>query len=337
VDASLVLGVIMKATQGKYYVDPTCAASYAGAGLRGIPRGLYHFLEPNDISSQVDNFIVQCEAVGALKDGKWLAEIPPVLDVEYHPPKDGVVGQQLAAQVKAWLDMVEARTGVRPMVYTSENFWNFLCTPIYWTQYTENGVVKYDWITTGSATAPAWTPDYPLWTAQYPYTPDAQTEPARLPRGWNDWKLWQYSDDGEMAGIGGRVDVNVFNGTKEEWYDFIGGEVTPPPQETTMNKVTIIANTINVRSAPDATIPNVVRQLKAGNIVYTPFEAKLNTGGKLWIQITESPVEFVAVGDTLSKVEALPGGGGEVYPVVKFVITDAGGKYPSLEATWTPL
>jgi GH25 family lysozyme M1 (1,4-beta-N-acetylmuramidase) len=168
------------------------------------------------------------------------------------------------------------------------------------------------------------------WSARY------YTEPPKLYAPWNRTDLWQYSGSGDPARYGitnGKlaVDENIFMGTEEQLAELFGQAVTPPPQEETMNKVTIIANGINVRAGADTTFP-ILRQLKAGNIAYTPFMAKQNAGGKLWIQITESPVEFVAVGDGLSKIEALPGG--EIKPVITFHFSADG--YPAQEVTWTP-
>jgi hypothetical protein len=34
-----------------------------------------------------------------------------------------------------------------------------------------------------------------------------------MPSGWSDWKFWQDSSTGSVAGIGGNVDTNFFNGT----------------------------------------------------------------------------------------------------------------------------
>jgi len=48
-----------------------------------------------------------------------------------------------------------------------------------------------------------------LWLAQYSTTPS-------WPQGtWSTWTLWQYSDQGSVPGIGGKVDCNRFNGSIE--------------------------------------------------------------------------------------------------------------------------
>src|SRR5262249_7718558 len=37
-----------------------------------------------------------------------------------------------------------------------------------------------------------------------------------IPPEWGDWAVWQYSDSGTVAGIGGMVDVNKFNGSRAD-------------------------------------------------------------------------------------------------------------------------
>lgn len=101
-----------------------------------------------------------------------------------------------------------------------------------------------------------WPRDYPLWIAQYPYNevkygpaPQLATVPTDvawqpvLPAGITDWKLWQYSADGNQKGpqngITGNPDVDrdVFNGTIEEMKDFFGAVAPEPPLEINRTEV----------------------------------------------------------------------------------------------------
>lgn len=57
--------------------------------------------------------------------------------------------------------------------------------------------------------------EYPWWVAHY-----YQRRPD------NDgiaWRFWQHSDRGQVDGINGPVDFNVFNGTVEELQAFVDG------------------------------------------------------------------------------------------------------------------
>jgi len=93
-----------------------------------------------------------------------------------------------------------------------------------------------------------WPKNYPLWIAQYPYNEvtmgsqwpilknvvtNVSWQPV-LPAGITDWKLWQFSADGNMRasreGITGNndVDLNVFNGTIEEMKTWFKIDSVPP-------------------------------------------------------------------------------------------------------------
>ena len=163
--------------------------------LASLPykRGGYHFLHEDDIPKQVATYLQVSREVGALEGSAWKYEIPPILDVEV---KAKIRGEHFANQVYAWLQMVTDAAGVRPLIYTSENFWNnYVCT------WRANKLI-----------APAWTSNYDLWVAQYPYVPyiNASTGPRKLPLGWFRWVGWQYYDAYRFAAIKyNGCDVNV--------------------------------------------------------------------------------------------------------------------------------
>ncbi|MEM9595335.1 MAG: GH25 family lysozyme [Acidobacteriota bacterium] len=123
-------------------------------------------------------------------------DLPPVLDVE---AMDGVDAAAALAGVLAWLEQVEAALGVAPTVYTGPNFWNAL----------DSG-----------AMAP-----YPLWIAEY------GVEAPRVPQGWGDWTFWQYSHEGEVAGVDGDVDLDVFAGTRSELLALTSTAPPPSPRD----------------------------------------------------------------------------------------------------------
>lgn len=102
-----------------------------------------------------------------------------------------------------------------------------------------------------------WPRNYPLWIAQYPYNevkcgPATQlaTVPTNLdwqpvlPAGITDWKIWQYSADGNRRasanGITGNTDVDrdVFNGTIKSMKEFFG--VTTPELPPGINRTDVI-------------------------------------------------------------------------------------------------
>lgn len=121
-------------------------------------------------------------------------DLPPVLDVEV---TDGASPDSIARGLRTWLQAVERATGRRPIIYTRASFW--------------------------TASVGAALPEYPLWVAHY------GVSAPNLPSGWPSWTLWQFSDEGRVAGISGNVDLDWFNGTRAQLETFARTGVAPAP------------------------------------------------------------------------------------------------------------
>lgn len=163
----------IKATEGEELKDEFFATNWQEAGRAGIRRGAYHFFRPEvSPTKQAANFFKQVD----LQPG----DLPPVLDVE----DLGLLSTtQLISAVKDWASLAEARYGVKPIIYTGQNFYNrFLAGHL---------------------------DEYPLWLARY----DAN-EPVTV--CGRDYNFWQYTDEGRLPGVKGDVDRNVFFGTHLE-------------------------------------------------------------------------------------------------------------------------
>lgn len=65
--------------------------------------------------------------------------------------------------------------------------------------------------------------DHPLWLAAYQNHP-----PTQLPGGWEHMSMWQHSETGEVDGINAPVDLNIFNGTHEQFGRFLQGQQFSP-------------------------------------------------------------------------------------------------------------
>lgn len=59
------------------------------------------------------------------------------------------------------------------------------------------------------------TSDIPLWICSFPETPPAM-----------NWLLWQYTHHGKVDGVDGPVDINVFNGSVDEWQQWLTADST---------------------------------------------------------------------------------------------------------------
>lgn len=168
-----------KATQGTTYTDPMFSANWGSMGNAGVLRGAYHFFQASeDAAAQADYFL----KVVSLASG----DLPPVIDVEI---TDGVSQEALQSGVLTWLQTVQEKTGITPIIYTGPSFWN-----------------EYFSASFGS---------YPLWIAQY-----GVSSPT-LPRGWSGWHFWQHSESGSVEGVSGSVDLNFFNGSLQQLLAFV--------------------------------------------------------------------------------------------------------------------
>jgi lysozyme len=164
---------IVRVSDGVNYPDSKFAANWPAVKKAGLVRGLYQYFRPTqDVQAQVDLLFNKLNAAGGLQPG----DLPPVLDLE---TDGGLAASTVVARAKDWLAKVEAKIGVKPIVYTAA----FMSQTIG----TNFG-------------------GYPLWVANY-----GATCPL-MPSGWTNWSIWQNSDSGNVSGVGGNVDTNFFNG-----------------------------------------------------------------------------------------------------------------------------
>lgn len=204
VKAAGIAFVVPKASQSNW-ADPMFAAHWAGAKSAGLLRGAYHFFVPD-----MDPLKQAAAYLKALGDDP--GELLPVLDVEAKTANPA----QLAKDAEKWLAEVEKQLGKRAIIYSAAWYWN--------STMAIGG--KY----------PAWASERPLWVAAYPVKDGMPTleqmaqgkyKPL-LPKGWDKWAFWQYSERGRIDGVAntdGRpvnVDMNVFEGTLEDFGKFAG-------------------------------------------------------------------------------------------------------------------
>jgi len=185
--------VICKASEGTWHKDSALDRFYISLKNAGIPRGAYHYFWGNYDGAKQAYWFLKCL-------GGEIGEIAPTIDVEKRDYRDThgrwvrmPRGASAAANIQKFLDVIEKETGKICMFYTSENWvWEYLTNQWLGKNYLSNPM------------------KYPLWLAQYPYKPDLQVAPYKLPKGWTRWALWQYSEAGVLGGFPyDGVDLNV--------------------------------------------------------------------------------------------------------------------------------
>ncbi|MEE2755853.1 MAG: GH25 family lysozyme [Myxococcota bacterium] len=167
---------IIRTSYGTGTLDTQFVRNWSEATRVGMIRGVYHFFRANqDVEAQAR---IMLDRMGPMMPGM----LPPTIDIETDEDEPPAVVRRKTLE---WIAIVEAATGVRPMIYTRANVWDPLV-----------GSLDYG--------------AYPLWVAHY------GTECPAIPQGWDTWTFHQYTDEGRAPGVDGNVDRNRFNGTRAE-------------------------------------------------------------------------------------------------------------------------
>lgn len=173
----------IRASYADWKADPQFAANWLGAKKNGIFRGAYHFFRADmDARVQAELFLSQL--------GTDYGELPPVIDVEMDDTQHYDISRQTWIDgITTWINIVEAKVGRKPMIYTSPGFWSGINSDAF--------------------------KEYPLWVAHW--GPECPSVPAP----WGTWQFWQTSGGGtSVAGINAEVDADVFNGNLAELESF---------------------------------------------------------------------------------------------------------------------
>src|SRR5256885_10368302 len=105
----------VRVSDGLTFHDPKFVTNWNGAKSAGVIRGVYQFFRPNDDAT------AQADLVVAALGGHYTSgDLPPVIDVEV---TGGLSAKSVAAKVRTWVDRVQSKLGVAPIIYTGTYFW----------------------------------------------------------------------------------------------------------------------------------------------------------------------------------------------------------------------
>ena len=175
----------IKATEGGDHIDPKFKINWIEAAKARLPRGAYHFYYLcRPAASQAQWFINNVPS-----DPRAL---PPVLDMEWnhgsktckHRPSP----QKIRSEMKIFLSMIARHYGKRPIIYTTVDF------------YKDNRL--------GSVLG------YEFWLRS------VADHPRSIYPG-QKWSFWQYTGTGQIPGIEGNADINVFSGSQDQWQEWV--------------------------------------------------------------------------------------------------------------------
>jgi lysozyme len=109
-------------------------------------------------------------------------DLPPVLDIEKLPKCQSI--DSLKVGLRRFLNRIEDYYNVKPIVYSGERYYQ--------------DFLKEEFS------------DYPFWIANYNFI-DAQIN--------DNFLFWQFTEQAKIKGISEKVDLNIFNGNKDDLKD----------------------------------------------------------------------------------------------------------------------
>ena len=174
--------IYIKSTEGTTIRNRYFMSDYMKAKKQGIHVGAYHFFSMKSSPVLQARYFVNHTL---FRKG----DFPPVLDVEPTDAQIKAIGgsEVLMNRIRTFMQIVEQRTGMRPILYVSQMFIN---------RHMKNATdIKQR---------------YNVWIARYSqYKPDVKLA------------YWQLCPDGRVDGITGEVDINVFNGYQDQFTEFV--------------------------------------------------------------------------------------------------------------------
>ncbi len=176
----------IKATEGSGYEDEYFQQNFQNASETGIRIGAYHFFSFDSSGiTQAENFIKTVP--------KTQNMLPPVIDLEFYAQhgSDPPEKEETRYNLQKMIDAVYDYYGLMPVIYVTD-----ITYELYIKGYFDDNDI---WIR--SIFTKAELPDERKWT------------------------FWQYCNRGRLDGYDGAeqyIDLNVFNGTKEEFENYKG-------------------------------------------------------------------------------------------------------------------
>ena len=265
--------VIIKATEGKSYVDKSCDGFFQQALSLGKKLGVYHFANNSDNTAkqEADWFIQNTRG--------YIGKAIPVLDWE-----DNITDN--VSWALEWLQRVEEAYGCKPLIYMSESVVN-----------------RHDWSPVANA-------NYGIWVAKYrDNLPDYNYDMSKagnMPsiKYWNGYAMWQWTSSGRLNGWNGNLDCNVFYGDTTAWDKYVGSGLGSniPSNPTTPQQPQRLSNeemAKKVMAGEYGDYPERKTRLEAEGYSYEAIQKIVN---QAYASSSSYQTYIVKSGDTLSGI-----------------------------------
>ena len=173
--------VIIKATEGSDFVDTRFKENWENSINNNYQTGAYHFYRICKTGKEQAENFIR---VVPYSD----KSLPPAIDLEYGGNCTTEKSKEtVKEEIHDYLKIVKNYYKKKPIIYATQSFYD--------------DFIKNDYL------------DYDIWIR------DIYSEP-KLESG-RKWTFWQYANRGHLKGIDGFIDLNVFNGSYEEYSEFI--------------------------------------------------------------------------------------------------------------------
>ncbi len=179
--------VFIKATEGGDFQDSAFRRNWSSSGKVGLMRGAYHFFTFCKGGKEQAANFIQNVPKEPLM-------LPPVIDFEYAGNcKARLKKEALVEELREYIIEIEAAYNKPPILYvTYKSYKDYL-----------QGQVD----------------DYRLWIRDIWGEPEFENG--------RSWTFWQYAARGRLHGIEGPVDLNVFNGSMNEFSKLLNNQDSP--------------------------------------------------------------------------------------------------------------
>jgi hypothetical protein len=233
--------------------DALHVSEAAAAQAAGVHVSPYHYYIPGQgVAAQAEKFLSSTPG----------GDLPPMLDLEDYSSTRGYAGIW-TAEIKPWLDMVQAATGVQPWIYSS---------PAYIQSYLSGD--------TGAS-------EYPFVIANYdvnaPLIPKPLTPVNVIGWQFGDGRDAHYYGFKDALGCALYVVWDIEQYVKA-WTS--GANPTPPPTPPTTYSKGVTQSNVKVRSAAGTQYSNIFPWMILKGTTVAVIDV-LNNGADVWVEIAQ--------------------------------------------------
>ena len=173
--------MILKATEGTTFKDPRFNANYRNARRAGIPVIGVYHFFRFDTDGEMQAINLISSLQGKTVD------MPLVIDLEEWTNPADIYTHEVVGRLNSMINYIESN-GYTVMFYTNKDGYQRFIREHFKT--------------------------YPLWICSFSDPPLGQADD-------DAWQLWQYSHRGWVSACGTPVDLNTFNGSRQQWEQWL--------------------------------------------------------------------------------------------------------------------